>query len=420
MKICTPFVLHFLVALLLVAFPKAGVFVGGLPLYFSLLFGTALTVLCITRATTQRLPHRGLFFLYCGVVLTTLTFNAPGLVANSDRQIQLAFNFFSMMAMALVFYPIHSVGSLVRFLRYFRRAYWFILLYGLAQTVLGSEAIAVKNVTALYSASFDEIVNKHNVLYRIGPDAVKMFSTYHNGNLFGIAVVLCLPVALAAEQGRALRFVLFGMAGFVCVLSGSAGAMGGFGLLSALLLGHYCVNGRVNRSIVRGLIVVVAGLSVWLAVSGVPAGIFDMVNGRLLERDFSSNMRWVKSALWWGHIQQEPLDFFIGDLAQSVQVYEVLPLAIVQNFGFVVAALFYLLVISFTFRGGLSFYKYGVVAYLGMSIADGGFWLTPTCFLLPLNIAAISALDRFNACLPTKRRRVHYYGKTIAAHTRLV
>ena len=108
-----------------------------------------------------------------------------------------------------------------------------------------------------------------------------------------------------------------------------------------------------------------------------------LLSAKLFERDFSVNMRWIKSELWLGRVSDEPSRILVGEMSDSVlPIFEVLPLSVVQYYGIIVLALFYVVITVPLLKGRFGIYKAGVFAYLITSIGSSGFWLTPTPYVL--------------------------------------
>lgn len=410
--------LHTITILFLLVFPKSGVLLGSIPIYISTLWGTFLVVYCAFKArhTSPQLLRLYFALAFCAIAawlinILRVPYYSLGILA------QLIFNLTAILSLSLAFYPIDGTASLVRFMRYFKLGYYAVILYGVLQMVFGAQTVAIKNLTATYASSFTEIVERHNVLHGLSDETnvvSKIFSTYQNGNLFGVALVLCLPVALAAEKNVVIRLVMFGLCAIVCVFTASAGAMLGFGAVSFFYVLQAVRLGTISKKIGMFLATLPVLSVTYLIMNGLPSQLETMLNTRLLDRDFSSNIRWVKVGRWWQEIGETPLLFFHGNLSSQTTVFEVLPIAITQFYGAIVACLFYwVLLYAIDFRR-FHFYKIGVLSYLFMSIADGGLWLTPTSYLLGLSVAACRAIDRypnFLSYMPTSR--FTWYGRPL-------
>lgn len=410
--------LHAITILFLLVFPKSGVLLGSIPIYISTLWGTFLVVYCAfnARHTSPQLLRLYFALAFCAIAawlinILRVPHYSLGILA------QLIFNLTAILSLSLAFYPIDGTASLVRLMRYFKLGYYAIILYGTLQMAFGAQAVAINNLTATYASSFTEILERHNVLHGLSDETnvvSKIFSTYQNGNLFGVALVLCLPVALAAEKNAAMRLAMFGLCAIVCVFTASAGAMLGLAAVAFFYVLQAIKVGTISKTTGLLLSIVPVVAVGYIITNGLPSQLETMLNSRLLDRNFSSNIRWVKVGRWWQEIGENPLLFFHGSLVSKTTVFEVLPIALTQFYGAIVAFLFYWFLLSAIDFKRFHFYKIGVLSYLFMSIADGGLWLTPTSYLLGLNIAACRAMDRypnFLSHMPTPR--VTWHGRPI-------
>ena len=311
----------------------------------------------------------------------------------------------AMAGIGLIFYCDIRPHGARQYLLFMKRAYYFVLAYGVLQIIFGSEAVAIQNVTATYSDSFDEIINKHNVVRGMAESFSKIFSTYHNGNLFGVAVVLCAPLAVYVERRSSVRIAVLGAAAVLCVFSASAGAIGGGVVLIAIYAATSAAKGTASKLVLSLLVLFVVVLA-FSFVFGLMDRVIELITFRVLDRDLSENVRWLKVYLWWQEVKIDPTLLIFGDMTPSIAVYEVLPIAMTQFFGFPSVVLFYVLSVLALRPGKVEYYKAGVIAYFIMSVGDGGFWLTPSPYLLALNIAGCRALDKYPLILSRDAQRV--------------
>lgn len=415
MKIQTTTLRHALAILFFLSFPKAGVFVGPVPLYVCLLTGTWWTLTGFAQVLrTVKRPFSTLLLIFTVYMTMTWMFHLLAVGNLGLRGIaQLVFLLMPALAMLIILYPIRTQNSLRTFLKFYKWGYIFIVVYGLLQIVVGPEVVAVNRLTALYGADFTDVINKHNVLH--GIDRVKTFGTYHNGNLFGVGLVLAMPMAVYAVQEKLYKVILVLLSCVVILYTGSAGAFGGLAVLIALYFSHGLITRQIPRNIAIGFALLVVAGSVYIAFeSSFIIGMWDVIEYRVLDRDFGRNPRWVKTDYWIMDISRDPLLFFFGTFRPSyAPVFEVLPISIAQYFGVLGALLFYaVLFAALGLKDILRPYKFGILAYLLMSIGDGGFWLTPSAYLLAINLAAIRALDalgrqnawEFGAGAPQKKQ----------------
>lgn len=386
---------HFVTALLFIAIPKAGVMAGSVPIYLSTIWGTYLTMVygfgCFPRLQN---PKRFVALALCAwTTAIWLMGVGTGGISNFRHFARIAFYLLPILSIVLIFYNFGSQRSFQAFLRYFRNAVYFLILYGYLQIALGPETVAIKNVTAVFGADFGDVLNKNNVLHGLG--MTKIFATYQNGNLFGAALVLCLPIALYADQKSIRRILAFAAASLLVVFSGSGGAMLGLFVLGCFYAALPITSGRINRRFVRATVATMMIGMIALALNPNALDSVDqLLSARLLERDITQNPRWDKIDLWLLDIERNGIaQVFVGNINAPVPVFEVLPVAMIQFFGIFTFMGVYALVLWTLKPHIYKAYKVGVLAYLFLSIGDGGYWLTPLPYLLAINLAVVRRLD---------------------------
>ena len=109
-----------------------------------------------------------------------------------------------------------------------------------------------------------------------------------------------------------------------------------------------------------------------------------IVQNRLVGRDLSDNIRWVKFGMWVSDISRSIPHTLFGNLQPEAAIFEVLPAAMAQFFGVPAAIMFYLSLFVLTRLWQWSSHKIPIIVYLAMSVGEGGFWLTPSPFIFGL------------------------------------
>ena len=178
-------------SIFLVALPKAGILLSGIPVYISFLWGGFLSAKgffnCL--ANLKRTEHL-LIFLTGFWVSTIFIFNLSAM--ENTPPLAYARTLFLWSSMMTIFMwgarPLNKNG-IYKSETLIRNAYVFIVVYGYLQLLFGPEAINLNGITSTSSGGIQDILNKNNVLHEIG--VAKVFSTYQNGNLFGVAQLHC-------------------------------------------------------------------------------------------------------------------------------------------------------------------------------------------------------------------------------------
>lgn len=225
MKIQVTTLRHALAVLFFLSFPKSGVLLGPVPLYICLLTGSWWTITGFAYALrTLHKPFSVLMIVFTVYITMDWMFHLLAMGSLGFRGVaRLMFLLMPSLALLIIFYPFGNRESLHTFLKLYKWGYVFIVFYAILQILLGPETVAINHLTALYGADFEDVINKHNVLH--GIDRVKTFGTYHNGNLFGVGLVLGLPMAVHAVQDRLFKVGLVLLASMVILYTGSAGAL---------------------------------------------------------------------------------------------------------------------------------------------------------------------------------------------------
>ncbi|MFC5739257.1 hypothetical protein [Sinirhodobacter huangdaonensis] len=368
-------------SLFLVAFPKAGWILGGIPFYVSLFWGMGLSFTGAMRCLAQPRNLGHALLLATGVWITLLfVFNLT--VTSFSDPVARARTLFLWASMMTIFMwackPLTESGVLLAE-KGIRNAYLFVVAYGYLQLLLGPETVNINHLTSTGSGGIEDILAKNNVLHEIGVD--KVFSTYQNGNLLGVALIMMLPIALRQIHSGALRFALFAATSGIVVTTGSAAAMMGMAALIGFTSLDWLRHGKVNVTyMIIGIVIIPAAIFFFLSLEPIQA----ILQARLMGRDISGNIRWLKVAMWVGDVSSSISAALFGRLQPEAAVFEVTPIAIAQYFGLPAAAMYYGTLLVVARMTHWSSHKLPIIIYLAASVGDGGYWLTPSPFLFGL------------------------------------
>lgn len=135
---------------------------------------------------------------------------------------------------------------------------FIVCLYGIAQRIFGHYKVMVPGITISYAdAMIPNVFESKNNLTAIG---LKVTSTFQNGNLYGVFLVLMMPVVIALiseTKGRARRrsILLFILAAVNLLLSLSRGAIVS-GIVSTMALAWFLRPKRTPLFIAGGYLLV--------------------------------------------------------------------------------------------------------------------------------------------------------------------
>lgn len=178
-------------AFLTAAFPKAGVRLGDFPLPV-FLFGLVAAVLIIA-IKSKRTTHAPITALLVGGYLTAVTARSLAYLDEGPSEV---FAFVAWAGLPVLMLALTSTLNDVdpRFIRAFQWGFLVSVAYAGLQFAGGLEATAVPGLTQAFG---DDITEKHNVIFVDGGENFsKIPSTYHNGNIYGLAAAFFLAYSL--------------------------------------------------------------------------------------------------------------------------------------------------------------------------------------------------------------------------------
>jgi hypothetical protein len=194
----------FLLVLFLVAFPKGGVKVGEVPITWGYL-ALAIPLLAFAggllngaplRVTRVRLLPLAALVPFQFLVWTSLMING---FDGAGFTVSLLVTFFVLPVTFLLAIGLPLEGmDLDRVLRWVRNAMLFAAAYGIAlfgYVLATGEFVEIPLLTSNL-ADFGTLGDKHNNRGGIW----KLISTYNNGNLYGVSILLLLPVFSQVER----------------------------------------------------------------------------------------------------------------------------------------------------------------------------------------------------------------------------
>ncbi|KAA1258798.1 hypothetical protein LF1_13210 [Rubripirellula obstinata] len=195
-----------LTVLVLFGFPKAGIYLGNIPLTFSyVLVGIAAVfeLVCLTRHPSRKLHTR---YAWLGVLIGLLalleiaSFRIYGM-RSVGAAVSVLVSTIAMPILAILMthwvLRILGIEGLLRFLKWamvpvFAFGFVSFLVYNATGTVLGIPFITTTG------SDITTVATRHNLR---GP-VIKMFSTYNNGNILGINLLMWGPlVAIGSFRG---------------------------------------------------------------------------------------------------------------------------------------------------------------------------------------------------------------------------
>ncbi|HBX9956582.1 TPA: hypothetical protein MIO20_23565 [Klebsiella variicola] len=214
-----------------------------------------------------------------------------------------------------------------------------------------------------------------------GMNYLKATSTYQNGNLFG-ANLLLIGFAVIANYITDKKKIIVPMTLLAITVLLTASASVYLGMAAAVIWMVFFSRNRNSASIIAvffgGLFLAIIAIAI-LSTDNIFS---QLIYERVLNRDLSAGGgRMEKINDYVEHISQTPWLLINGMLFYNkpfLEVYEILPGAILQIFGISMLAFFVAFIISKIRIFFSSPYILPFIAYFSASLSDGAFWLPPT------------------------------------------
>lgn len=379
-----------LVLALSIVLPKAGFKIGDVPVTpANVLFAGLILVCGLAFLSGRRIPESDAARL----VIITTAYMAVRLVSSAIIGEPIAGWVLGLVASPLIYFAVtgavRSHQDLALLLKLVPIGYFLVCAYALAQFFLGVNVTTVPGITVNLTDYLEGgptwYLDKHN---QVG-DSSKLFSTYQNGNLFGVNLLLLFPVAYAAatRHWRPLALVLFIVVGFL-TLSRSVWAGIALSLLALIISSP-----ARNVLAAAGKVLLVIAL-----VISVPA-IF-LIRPELSARLFSSDIdslvnlagRTPNLVALLDSTGGSPLAVLFGPLGMMQyegSAYEITTAAIYLVSGVVGLVLITAAIVlaltemirSARYSPTVRAVILAVSVYLLVSLIEGAFWLPPTALL---------------------------------------
>ncbi|WP_062387875.1 O-antigen ligase family protein [Demequina iriomotensis] len=381
--------------------PKAGVKVGDIPVTLgNILFLGLLTIGAIAVLARNRVPHTGLN----GLVGLLIAYMAVRTIVSAVLG---TFDFgfaFSLVFAPLMFFAVvasaRRPGEIEMLARIYVIGFAALATYGVAQYVLGVNAVALPGITVNltdFQSGPEWYLRKDNRV----EGSSKLFATYQNGNIFGVNLILIFGVAHEAMKGR---WRLVGFTAFLVLgmLTLSRSVWLG---LAAYILFRFVLTRAASPAGAAARVMLGAGL---LFAIPVLFGFFPQLTTRLFQTPDVDSLvnaagRTPRLVALIESSASNPIAVLVGPdgvAAYSGGAYEITYGAVYMVGGVIALALFLAVVLrtwrtlhkspSAVARGA----GYGVAAYAVASTVEGAFWLPPTALVFWMTMGVGYAAHR--------------------------
>ncbi len=397
--------LIFLTVTVNVLIPKAGFKIAGIPitlgniLLFLLLIRTCMKPFRIKIKDKNFIFLFLLFPLYC--FLRILIPIISGTVKVSNALPPMASNSIYPLIFLVIITKIRNEHQIETLTKVITNCLFITMIYDIFQAIFGIAAVQIPGITVNYSDYANAPGHWWLLKYNGGSDSSKIFSTYQNGNLYGVNMLMFYPLfSLYFRKNKgilicALMVVLFSI---IVFLTGSRTVWIG-ALVYSCLLAFESI--RYSKIKLKSLMVIIISLSFFAFSIGYFMSMFSTRMGRVFY-----SLNWsvflagagrtegaIRSFQWLfddGNI----LHFLFGSYGTGghAGAYEMTYFAIFFGYGIIGLILWLLPIVVVSLRIKqksvrtkdilLEGVYRGIFIYMACAFIEGGWWLPPTAINL--------------------------------------
>jgi hypothetical protein len=367
------------------AVPKAGAKIGGFPLYVSLisnfyfmLSGVGYVIRRKRELIISVFPILILFVLF---LFNQFSFTGDNYLGSSYLNTASIIAYVSSILSFFCYYGALRIKNPDEWKKWLSFVFYILIIYAFMQKIFGDYHVVIPGITANYQDAVtpDFLAGKNNMIWGIG--YLKATATYQNGNLFG-ANLLLIGFSVIANCKSDNRKVLLPLSLLCIVVLLTASVSIYIGLIAALLWMFLTSKNRSPSSMIIFMVGLIA-LSIISFIVFTTDNIFaQIIQERLFNRDITQGSgRIEKISEYLSLVSENPWVLVNGMLLFNTkfdEVYEILPVAILQILGLPMLLFFIYFVIAKLKNIFNSVYILPFIAYFAASLSDGAFWLPPT------------------------------------------
>lgn len=382
-------------------FPKAGIKLLGIPLTVGNIFFAITFFFWIMKKGMSGYVkiNKNSYIL---IALTLYSFVKFLIIGGVVRNIGYIIPLVVYPLMFVIAYDtIDTKEKLQKVIKVICSGFFFICIYALLQYAFGIEKVCIPGLTVnltdyrTYGASWYLQKNNNNNS-GIG---TKIISTFQNGNLFGVNVLLIYPIAYGYLKKENKIFLMYvSLALFIICVFLSLSRSCWLGIILFMLFGIFLENEKNKNSIYRKSIIIL----MCLILVGISFKYFPSIAARFSSMDKSSIMSMSGRTEGLTEVLSNFLKYkyifiwFIGSngfIENIGLAYEMTPLAILVQVGIIGILLFYGMLYKTWKKMSKKMWlqnavKLSIFVWTIVGCIEGAFWLPPTA----LNIFLILAL----------------------------
>ena len=405
--------LIFLVVIFNVLIPKAGFKIGGVPVYVGNILFFFLLIAIFVKPWRIKISDRNFMFmfllfpLYCFLrVSVPLLAGCVELPGPRGAITDITANSIYPLIFPVLIMMIKTEGQLKTLVKIIITCILITIIYDIAQAVFGIGAIQIPGITVNYSDYSLAPNNWWRMKFNSISDSSKIFSTYQNGNLYGVNMLMFYPLLslyFHREHGILKSVLLVFSCCAVVFLTGSRTVWVGALLYICLISKRLITKGKVKT---KSFLVTIIFMAAFIFSVGYFVTVFVPQVGRFLNsldpKVFLAGAGRTAGAInsfKWIFENGNVFDFMIGlyGTDATAGAYEMTYVAILFSYG-IIGFIFWLLpivIISLRLRRYalitndiiLNGTYRGIFIYMACAFIDGGWWLPPTVLNLWLLIA---------------------------------
>ncbi len=287
-----------------------------------------------------------------------------------------------------------------------------LMVYGVMQYIFGIAKVAIPgvtvNLTDYQNNRLGWWMEKAN---HVGISESKIFSTYQNGNIYGVNLLLFLPLVMSSQKKGYIKFVLFSLAIINIMVSGSRSVYVG-GVFYLVLVFAIEVHGRKIKlsKIITAIVTASFGVVIIARFLHSNSDFYLRLMSVMNKKFFSGTGRieHFMEYLYWAN-RKNLFAFLLGGFGFKYEggAYEILYFALVVLGGIIGLVLFLYPIVKILkkyFRmKDRKWYQdavcQGCVVYLFTACMEGAFWLPPTAVNFWFMMGVL-----YNTCFKEKMR----------------
>ena len=367
------------------AVPKAGAKIGGFPLYVSLIsnfyFMLSGMLYVIRRKRELIISIFPILILFVLFLFNQFSFTGDNYLGSSYLNAASIIAYVSSILSFFCYYGALRIKNPDEWKKWLSFVFYILVIYAFMQKIFGDYVVVIPGITANYQDAVtpDFLAGKNNMIWGIG--YLKATATYQNGNLFG-ANLLLIGFSVIANRKSDSKKVLLPLVLLCTVVLLTASVSIYIGLIASLLWMFLTSKNRSASSVIIFMVGLIA-LSVICFIVFTTDNIFaQIIQERLFNRDITQGSgRIEKISEYLSLVSENPWVLINGMLLFNTkfdEVYEILPVAILQILGLPMLLFFIYFVIAKLKKIFNSVYILPFIAYFAASLSDGAFWLPPT------------------------------------------